>query len=104
MNTEEYLNKALAPADIEASLKTLAPWYLDRTCGKLRLDLTFDNFRQAFGFLAQVAFVAESCNHHPEIENVYNRVTLYLTTHDAGGITEKDTDIAAQILGLRDRL
>tara|TARA_R110002095_G_scaffold157638_4_gene136729 strand:+ start:4338 stop:4625 length:288 start_codon:yes stop_codon:yes gene_type:complete len=61
----------------------------------------FKNFTQAFGFLAQVAILQEKHNHHALIENMYNNVTLTLTTHDAGNIvTEKDTKLATVIEGL----
>lgn len=61
----------------------------------------FKNFTQAFGFLAQVAILQEKHNHHALIENMYNNVTLTLTTHDAGNIvTKKDTKLAAAIEGL----
>ena len=58
----------------------------------------FENFKEAFGFLQQVAFLAEEHAHHPEIYNVYNEVTLKLTTHDAGNtVTEKDEKLAEAI-------
>lgn len=65
--------------------------------GKLRRELRFDDFATAFGFMASVAVVAERMNHHPEWSNVWNRVTVALTTHDAGGITELDFRLAEQI-------
>ncbi|MCM8558261.1 4a-hydroxytetrahydrobiopterin dehydratase [Sphingomicrobium sediminis] len=57
----------------------------------------FADFSGAFAFLTRVAMLAEKADHHPEIENVWNKVTLTLTTHDAGGLTGKDADLAAQI-------
>lgn len=58
----------------------------------------FEDFKEAFGFLQQVAFLAEEQNHHPEIYNVYNKVTLKLTTHDAGNtVTQKDKKLAGAI-------
>ncbi len=61
----------------------------------------FKNFREAFGFLAQVAILQEKHNHHALIENMYNKVTLTLTTHDAGNVvTEKDIKLARAIEGL----
>lgn len=60
----------------------------------------FADFSEAFGFLTRVAIAAEKANHHPEIENVWNRVTLTLTTHDSGGLTDKDVSLAATIDGL----
>ncbi len=68
---------------------------------KLVRNLQFDNFIAAFAFLTQVAILAEKHNHHPEIYNVYNRVTLKLSTHDAGNVvTDKDRKLATAIDGL----
>ena len=60
----------------------------------LKREFVFDDFAQAFGFMTQVALAAEQRNHHPEWSNVYNRVVIVLTTHDAGGLTSKDIDLA----------
>lgn len=66
--------------------------------GKLQKMFVFKDFVEAFSFLTKVAFLAEKQNHHPEIFNVYNRVELYLCTHDAGNkITEKDRNLARSI-------
>lgn len=65
---------------------------------KLIKELTFNDFKEAWEFLNKVAVLAEEHNHHPEIENVYNKVTLSLCTHDAGNsITEKDKALAKEI-------
>ncbi len=64
-------------------------------------EFKFKNFVQAFGFLSQVAILQEKHNHHAQIENMYNKVTLTLTTHDAGNVvTEKDIKLARAIEGL----
>lgn len=64
----------------------------------LKRTFEFVDFKQAFGFMTQVAFLAEEANHHPDWSNVYNKVTIMLTTHDAGNtITEKDRKLAAAI-------
>ena len=64
----------------------------------LRGEFKFKNFVEAFGFLTQVAILAEKQNHHPQIENMYNTVTLTLTTHDAGNtVTDKDYKLAEAI-------
>jgi len=66
--------------------------------GKLHKMFVFKDFVEAFSFLTKVAFLAEKQNHHPEIFNVYNRVELYLCTHDADNkITEKDRNLARSI-------
>ncbi len=64
---------------------------------KLTRDFEFKDFTEAFGFLTKVAIEAEKVNHHPEIRNVYNKVTLSLTTHDEGGVTNKDHNLAETI-------
>ena len=64
-------------------------------------EFKFKNFTQAFGFLSQVAILQEKHNHHAKIENMYNKVTLTLTTHDAGNtVTDKDYKLAKAIEGL----
>ena len=64
---------------------------------KISKDFTFKDFKQAFAFLTKIAEEAEKQNHHPEIYNVYNKVTLTLTTHDSGELTEKDYQLAETI-------
>ena len=59
-----------------------------------RKQFKFKDFKQAFSFMTSIAMKAEQINHHPEWENVYNKVTITLTTHDKGGITELDYDMA----------
>lgn len=73
-------------------------WRLDE--GKLMLSLKFENFSMAWGFMSRVALLAEQQSHHPEWVNVYNRVDIALVTHDAGGITTKDLDLAKAITQL----
>ncbi len=61
---------------------------------------TFTDFNAAFGFMTRVAMLAEKADHHPEWSNVYNRVDILLTTHDAGGLSQRDIDFAKAIDGL----
>jgi 4a-hydroxytetrahydrobiopterin dehydratase len=75
----------LSPAEIEERLGHLPDWGLDQH--KLFRHFVFENFIEAFGFMAQVALLAETMNHHPEWSNAWNRVEIYLTSHDAGGIS-----------------
>ena len=64
---------------------------------KLRRDFQFRDFVDAFGFMSQVALLAEARNHHPNWSNVYNRVSIELTTHDLGGLSDLDTELAIAI-------
>lgn len=63
----------------------------------LEREWRFHSFVEAFGFMTQVALLAESANHHPEWSNVYNRVTIRLTTHDLGGLSSRDAELAQAI-------
>jgi 4a-hydroxytetrahydrobiopterin dehydratase len=65
--------------------------------GKLHKQFTFPNFIHAFGFMATSAMVIEKMDHHPEWSNVYNRVTIDLTTHVAGGVTARDFELAREL-------
>src|SRR5689334_19274030 len=85
----------LGPDAIASLSRTLPGWRFDtQRGGTLARDFVFEDFVQAFGFMAQVALAAERLNHHPEWSNVYNRVAVTLTTHDAGGLTELDVELA----------
>ena len=86
--------KKLSDAEIQENLGQLNGWSVED--GKLHKEYQFDTFVTAFGFMTQLALVAESMNHHPEWFNVYNRVTIDLMTHDAGGISELDFQWAKQ--------
>lgn len=66
--------------------------------GQLHCEFRFADFISAFGFMSKVAMLAEKANHHPDWSNVYNRVIINLVTHEAGGITAKDIELAAAIL------
>ena len=85
----------LTAAELQQTLPTLASWSLVN--GKLHKAFQFASFIEAFGFMTKVALVAEAMNHHPEWSNVYNRVTIDLTTHDAGGISARDFELAAKM-------
>jgi 4a-hydroxytetrahydrobiopterin dehydratase len=80
---------------IQETLAELGSWNLED--GKLHREYRFRNFIQAFGFMTQVALLAERAAHHPEWFNVYNRVVVDLTTHEAEGITQKDLDLAREM-------
>jgi 4a-hydroxytetrahydrobiopterin dehydratase len=85
----------LSADEIQRRLGDLDGWTV--VAEKLHRDLQFANFVDAFGFMARVALCAESMNHHPEWFNVYNRVSIDLSTHDAGGISRHDFELAEKI-------
>ncbi len=85
----------LSPAQIAALDTDLPAWSLRE--GKLHRELRFADFSAAFGFMARVALAAESLGHHPEWCNVWNRVTINLTTHDTGGLSNLDVELARRI-------
>ena len=90
----ETYNEAAA----QPFLDNLKDWYFKENA--IEKDFKFKNFTQALGFIVQVGVLAERMNHHPELFNVYNKVTIRLNTHDSGGVTTKDFELAKQIEGL----
>ena len=82
----------VSEAEIIEELKKLEGWNIKDN--KLHKECQFDSFNQAFGFMTRAAMEIEKMNHHPEWFNVYNRITIDLTTHDAGGITNNDLNLA----------
>lgn len=85
----------LTGPEIERALEDLASWELED--GKLTREVRLADFSEAFAFMTRVALLAEAMDHHPEWSNVWNRVRIQLTTHDAGGITERDLKLASAI-------
>lgn len=85
----------LSATAITEGLVSLPGWKLEK--GSLTNTFSFTDFREAMGFVNSVAAEAEKAGHHPDIDIRYNKVTLALASHDAGGITEKDFSMAAQI-------
>jgi 4a-hydroxytetrahydrobiopterin dehydratase len=85
----------LSPGEIETALRALDGWTLAN--GKLHGEFKFADFSEAFAFMTRVALEAEKRDHHPEWSNVWNRVVVDLSTHDSGGITEKDVALAKRI-------
>ncbi len=90
--------KKLKAAEVASRLAKLPKWSLANA--KLHREYKFADFVQAFGFMSRVALVAESMNHHPEWFNVWSTVKIDLSTHDAGGISEKDFALAEKIEAL----
>ncbi len=82
----------LSETEITEELKKLEGWAIKDN--KLHKEFQFDSFNQAFGFMSRAAMEIEKMNHHPEWFNVYNKITVDLTTHDVGGITDNDVTLA----------
>ena len=82
------------------ALADLTEWTAVQEPDGIRRRFTFTDFNAAFGFMSRVALLAEKADHHPEWSNVYNRVDIILTTHDAGGLSRRDVDLAKAIDGL----
>jgi 4a-hydroxytetrahydrobiopterin dehydratase len=87
--------KKFTKKESDAAFINLKGW--DMKDKELRKKITFKNFTQAFGFMTMVAFEAEKINHHPDWKNSYNKVTISLSSHDAGGLTELDFKLARTI-------
>jgi 4a-hydroxytetrahydrobiopterin dehydratase len=92
----------LSPEQIEHALRQVQGWQVVND--KLHREYQFPDFIHAFGFMATAAIAIEKMNHHPEWFNVYNRVKIDLTTHDSGGITQNDVDLAQLLDGIASRL
>jgi len=92
----------LSDAEVDSALQDLTGWTLAQ--GKLHREYQFTDFIHAFGFMATAALGIEKMGHHPEWFNVYNRVRVDLTTHDAGGITSKDVELAKLLDTLANKL
>lgn len=80
---------------IRKELEFLADWRYSNNA--IEKDYSFKNFAEALAFINKVGAIAEKMNHHPELINVYNKVKLRLTTHDAQGVTQKDFDLASAV-------
>ena len=87
--------KPLSKPEIAKRLKKLPQWRV--VGGKLHREFKFDDFVTAFGFMSSVALLAEKRDHHPDWSNAYNKVVIDLVSHDAGGLTQRDFDLAAAI-------
>lgn len=82
---------------VDEKLKKLKGWDLDESGEGINFFIEFEDFAAAFGFMTQIALIAERMNHHPEWRNVYNKLEIYLTTHDCQGLSEKDFQMAKEI-------
>lgn len=87
----------LSEAERAEALDGLPEWDYDESRDAITRGFTFADFNEAFGFMTRVALLAEKADHHPEWSNVWNRVEILLTTHDAGGLSERDIEMAQAI-------
>jgi len=87
----------LEPEALAAARDKLAGWTFDEAAGQIRRSFSFKTFSEAFAFMTRVALLAEKADHHPDWSNSYNKVDIALSTHDAGGLTEKDVALAEKI-------
>ncbi|HEV7346665.1 MAG TPA: 4a-hydroxytetrahydrobiopterin dehydratase [Devosia sp.] len=87
----------LSDAERERGLETLNGWVYDEQGSAIERAFTFTSFSEAFAFMSRVALAAEKAGHHPDWSNSYNKVTIRLSTHDAGGLSARDMALAAAI-------
>ena len=81
----------------EAAMKKLSDWELSDDSKSISRDFEFEDFNEAFGFMTRIALHADKEEHHPDWSNVYNEVSITLSTHDAGGLTARDLEMASFI-------
>ena len=87
----------LEPEALAAQLQNLPGWQLDASGKSLFKSFVFEDFSACFGVMSRIALAAEKLDHHPDWSNVWNRLDIRLSTHDAGGLTELDIELASQI-------
>jgi 4a-hydroxytetrahydrobiopterin dehydratase len=86
--------------ELDEALSGLDGWVFDEKVEAIGRQFRFRNFSEAFGFMARVALAAEAMGHHPDWSNTYDKVSIALSTHDAGGVTRKDIALAEKISAL----
>jgi len=91
------MSAKLTTDERQEALAELSEWQHDPVADRITREFKFGNFSEAFAFMTRVAFLAETANHHPDWSNSYNTVTISLTTHSAGGLTDRDIDLAKKI-------
>ena len=92
--------ETLKSDQITSARQVLTGWTINEAEAKLTRTFKFKDFSEAFGFMARVALLAEKAGHHPDWSNSYDTVDITLSTHDAGGLTQKDVDLATKISAL----
>ena len=95
--------ETLSGADCERLVATSPGWTLSKDGKSVSASLEFANFADAWGFMSEIAIEADKLDHHPEWSNVYNRVAITLTTHDADGLTARDQALADKIAAALER-
>ncbi len=93
----------LTASEVEGLVSIRPGWTLGDDGNSVSTTLKFANFVEAWGFMCEIAIEAEKLDHHPEWSNVWNRVEITLTTHDAGGLTSRDVQLANAIAAALDR-
>jgi len=88
------MNEASKVIGADAALKQLQGWSKAEGRDAIQREFTFKSFNEAFGFMSRIALKAEKMNHHPEWSNVYNKVSITLTSHDVNGVSERDVTLA----------
>ena len=94
--------ESLSATEREAAMVSLESWTYDTEGDAISRNFKFRDFSEAFGFMTRVALLAEAAGHHPNWTNVYDTVSVRLSTHDAGGLSQKDIDLAGRIDALLD--
>jgi len=89
--------EALSEAERADALDDLPDWDYDEARDAITRRIVFADFAEAFGFMARIALIADKMDHHPEWSNVWNRVDILLTTHDCGGLSQRDVALAQEI-------
>lgn len=87
----------ISPQGVDQALENMSGWSAIKNHDAIHKSFKFKDFNEAWSFMNHVAAIAENMDHHPEWSNVYNKVEITLTTHDAGGISQKDIDMAKEI-------
>ncbi len=87
----------LEATEREIALREIPGWQYDEAAGGIVRKFAFADFAEAFAFMTRLAIIAEKADHHPEWSNVYNRVNILLTTHDVGGLSHRDIQLASAI-------
>ena len=95
MKYEKLMVSLIEKNQLDSFIKKNPSWIIDNKT--IKKEFKFENFIEAFGFMSKVALLSEKIDHHPDWQNIYNKVKINLTTHDKGGITTNDTKLAESI-------